>query len=184
MKLRNLKLSAKRNVLAFEAVGTLFIILLGSVFHFTYELSGNNLIVGSFSAVNESVWEHLKLAFWPSLIWMLIALYPLKNAVNNFFFAKTIGAYIMVIFIPVVFYSYTAVIGESIFLIDIGSFMIAVIIGQIVSYRLYGYKLPKIAEIGAIIAMIMLAIIFVVFTFYPPQLPIFQDSVTGLYGIA
>lgn len=183
MKLGNLKPSAKRNVLAVEIIGTLFIIVLGSAFHFTYELSGNNPVVGSISAVNESVWEHLKLVFWPSLIWMLIALYPLKNAVNNFFPAKAIGAYVMVIFIPAVFYTYTAFTESNLF-VDIGSFIAAVIIGQIVSYRLYRYRLPKIAETAAIIAMILLAIAFVVFTFYPPQLPIFQDSVTGLYGIA
>jgi len=58
----------KRKVLVIEVIGTLFIIIQGSAFHFTYELSGNNPVVGSISAVNESVWEHLKLAFWPALI--------------------------------------------------------------------------------------------------------------------
>ena len=53
----------KWTILNYELVGMVFIILLGSMSHFTFELSGFNPIVGAFSAVNESVWEHLKLGF-------------------------------------------------------------------------------------------------------------------------
>lgn len=106
MEPSNQKPLAGRNIFAIAIIGTLFIIFLGSALHFTYELSGSNLVVGAISAVNESVWEHLKLVFWPSLFWMLIAIFPLKNTVNGFFSAKAIGTYIIVIFVPVVFYSY------------------------------------------------------------------------------
>jgi uncharacterized membrane protein YoaK (UPF0700 family) len=161
-----------------------FIIFLGSALHFTYALSGNNPLVGFFSAVNESVWEHLKLAFWPALLWMSIAMFPLRKTVHNFFIAKMIGAYVMVIFIPAVFYSYTAIAGKSIFIIDITTFIVAVIVGQVVSYKLYKQNQPsKSRETVAILAMVLLAIIFIVFTFYPPHLPIFQDPNTSQYGI-
>jgi hypothetical protein len=172
------------NVLAVEIVGTIFIIFVGSALHFTYALSGNNPVVGSFSAVNESVWEHLKLVFFPSLFWILITLFLLRNTVNNFFFAKAVGAYAMVIFIPAIFYSYTAFTGTSIFAIDIFSFLVAVMIGQYVSYRLFKYReLGRLASVIAVAAMIVMALFFVVFTFYPPHLHIFQDSITGQYGI-
>jgi len=145
-------------------------------------LSGNNLLVGSFSAVNESVWEHLKLPFWPSLLWMLIELYPLRKIISNFFAAKTIGTMIMVVLIPTVFYLYTA-FTEEILAVDIATFMIAVIIGQIVSYKLFKQgQTSKTTETIAIITIALLAIIFIVLTFYPPHLPIFQDSNTGQYG--
>jgi hypothetical protein len=176
-------LDKNRNVPAIEIAGMLFIILLGSALHFTYGLSGNNPVVGSFSAVNESVWEHLKIAFWPSTLWILIAMFPLRNAVNNFFSAKAIGTYIMVIMIPAVFYSYTAITGESILAVDIATFVVAVIIGQLASLKLFKYKFPRSTEEIAVIALILLAIVFVLFTFYPPHLPIFQDSITGRYGI-
>jgi Family of unknown function (DUF6512) len=172
-----------RKVLALEIVGTTFIIFLGTALHFTYALSGNNLLVGSFSAVNESVWEHLKLPFWPSLLWMLIEMYPLRKVVSNFFSAKTIGTIIMVVLIPAVFYSYTA-FTEEILVVDIATFMIAVIVGQIVSYRLFKQDKPsKRAETIAIIMIALLAIVFITFTFYPPHLPIFRDSNTGQFGI-
>ena len=172
-----------KKVLIYEVVGTLFIIFLGSAFHFTYELSGRVAVVGAFSAVNESVWEHLKLPFWPSLLWMLIEIYPLRKEVSNFFTAKAIGTIVMIGIIPAVFYAYT-VFTEEILSVDIATFIIAVIVGQIVSFRLFKKGNPsKRTEIAAIIAIVLLAIIFVTFTFYPPHLSIFQDSNTGQYGI-
>jgi len=174
---------AGRRVLAVEIAGVIFIILLGSTLHFTYEL-WSNPVVGSFSAVNESVWEHMKIVFWPALLWMLITIVLLRSKVNNFFAAKTAGAYFMVAFIPAVFYTYTAFTGESILVVDIGSFVVAVILGQALSYMLFRVRqLSKLAEGIAIIAIVALAAVFVVFTFYPPHLPIFNDPSTDNYGI-
>jgi hypothetical protein len=178
------RLANNKKILTFELVGAIFIIFLGSALHFTYTLSGNQPFIGFFSAVNEAVWEHLKLAFWSSLFWMLIELIPLRKDVSNFFAAKAIGTYAMVIFIPVVFYSYTAFTGKSIFPVDITTFVVAVIVGQVVSYKLFqNSKLPKSADKIAIIAVIILAIAFIVFTFSPPHFPIFQDPNTKQYGI-
>jgi protein-S-isoprenylcysteine O-methyltransferase Ste14 len=90
----------------------------------------------------------------------------------------------MVTIIPLVFYSYTSLIGKSIFAIDISTFAVAIIIGQLLSYKLLTHrqlteKLNKIA----VAVIILLAFAFVLFTFYPLQLEIFKDSVTGKYGI-
>ena len=176
--------AASKTVFAYEVIGIVFVIFLGSALHFTFALSGNLPIVGAFSAVNESVWEHLKLAFWPSLLFMLIEYPFLRKTANNFFTAKIAGTCLMIIIIPLIFYSYTAVSGRSIFSIDIFSFVIAVIIGQLISYKLFTYRQMS-ASFGkiAIAAIILLAVAFVFFTFYPPQLQIFQDSSNGTYGI-
>jgi len=174
----------ERKFLALEIVGTLFIIFLGTTLHFTFDFSGRNPLVGSFSAVNESVWEHLKLPFWPSLLWMLIEMYPLRKAVSNFFASKTISTIVMIVILPVVFYAYTA-FTEEILAVDIATFVIAVVLGQIIGYRLFKKGKPsERTEIIAIIVIALLAIVFVTFTFYPPHLSIFQDSNTGQYGIA
>ena len=172
-----------RKVLLLEVVGIFFIIFLGAAFHFTFALSGNNPVVGAFSAVNESVWEHLKLPFWPSILWLLIAMCPLRKFVGNFFNAKAIGISLMLVIIPAVFYAYTAFV-EGIFLVDIVTFIVAVIIGQIVSYKLYKQTQgSKLTELISLAVIILLAVIFVAFTFYPPHLPIFMDSSTGQYGV-
>ena len=172
-----------RKILALEIAGVLFIIFIGTALHFTFDFSGRNPVVGALSAVNESVWEHLKLPFWPSLLWMLIEMFFLRKAVSNFFTSKAIGIIIMIVFIPAVFYSYTAFTEENL-AVDIATFMIAVVIGQIISYMLFKKGKPsKRTEMVAMIVIVFLAVIFIVFTFYPPHLSIFQDSNTGRYGI-
>jgi hypothetical protein len=178
-----LELVKDRKLLILEIVGTLFIIFLGTALHFTYAASGDNPVVGSFSAVNESVWEHLKLPFWPSIFWLLIIMYPLRNTVSNFFSAKAVGIVLMLVIIPVVFYTYTAFTKENL-AVDIATFMIAVIVGQIVSVALYRKTgRVRVVEWVAVAVLVALAVMFVVFTWYPPHLPIFLDSETGQYGI-
>jgi hypothetical protein len=176
--------SSNKTVLIYELIGIVFIIFLGSALHFTFALSGNQPIVGAFSAVNESVWEHLKLAFWPALLLTVIEYPLLRKVANNFFIGKAIGVYLMVTIIPLVFYSYTAVSGKSIFAIDISSFVAAVIIGQLLSYKLLTYgQLPRNINKIAVTVIILLALVFIFFTYFPPQLQIFKDSITGKYGI-
>jgi hypothetical protein len=181
--LRVLELIKNRKIVILEIIGTLFIIFLGTALHFTYAASRDNPVVGGFSAVNESVWEHLKLPFWPSIIWLLIIMYPLRNTVSNFFSAKAVGIVLMLVIIPTVFYTYTALAAENL-AVDIATFMIAVIVGQIVSVSLYKKTArSRVVEAVAIAALIALAVMFVTFTWYPPHLPVFLDPETGQYGI-
>ena len=52
---------------------------LGTLNHFLYFLSGQSPIVALFCPVNESVWEHLKLLYFPFLfvsIWEYLSLHP------------------------------------------------------------------------------------------------------------
>ena len=48
--------------------GTIFVLITGVISHFVYEWSGNNRLVGLFFPTNESVWEHMKLCFYPYLL--------------------------------------------------------------------------------------------------------------------
>ena len=80
----------KRSVFRYELVGMVFIIILGSMLHFTFEWSGFQAIVGVFSAVNESVWEHLKIAFWPTILYAIFEYRYLNQKTNNFFVAKAL----------------------------------------------------------------------------------------------
>ena len=61
-------------------IGFVFVGVLGVILHFLYEFSGNNLIVAPFSAVNESTWEHLKLAFFPMFTWAIIQFFFVESS--------------------------------------------------------------------------------------------------------
>jgi hypothetical protein len=165
-------------------IGTVFIILVGAFFHFIFELSGENLIIAGIAAVNESVWEHLKLGYWPLVFFSLIEYRFIKDEAKNLGIAKLMGALTFIATIIVIFYSYTAIIGEELLFIDILSFILGVIFGQIVSYKLMSSsKLPQWINMLSWIVFVGLGFLFILFTFYPPKLPIFRDGVTRGYGI-
>lgn len=166
----------------YQIASAIFVCILGTLLHFTYKFFGENNFVASFSAVNESVWEHLKLLFFPMLLTTIIGyFYIVKNA-PNFLCSKTLGIITSMLFIIIFFYTYTGIIGKSILFIDIASFFIAVILGEYLSYKLMTSNL-KCNNVIAIIILTIILICFVVFTYFTPKIGLFKDSVTNEYGI-
>jgi hypothetical protein len=174
----------KRSVLKWELVGIGVIFIAGAIFHFLFEWAGGWSPVGVIAAVNESVWEHFKIAFWPALFYAIIEYPFLKRSCPNFFIAKAIGIYIMPAAIAAIFYAYTAIFGEEILIVDILIFLVAVALGQLASYKILTMKQwPRWTSGVGIVMVVLLAAALGVFTFYPPELGIFKDAVSGGYGI-
>ena len=177
-------ITMKKYVLKWEISGIVFVFLLGALLHFLFEWSGESRVVGLFASVNESVWEHFKQGFWPMCLFAAIEYKFLRGHVNNFFTAKAVAVYLIPIITGLVFYAYTAIIGEEILIVDIFIFLVAIIVGQLTSYKiLISTRLPKYTNIISPVLIILLALILMLFTFYPPHLPIFLDGNTGTYGI-
>jgi hypothetical protein len=175
----------KKSVLKWELFGVIFVFLLGALLHFIFEWSGESKFVGLIASVNESVWEHFKQGFWPMCLYAAIEYGFLRGRANNFLTAKAVAVYIIPIVTGLVFYGYTSIIGEEILIVDILIFLVAITVGQLTSYEIMtSAKLPKYADIISFIFIMLLALIIMLFTFYPPHLPIFIDSNTGIYGIS
>ena len=168
-----------------ELIVILFCLILGTLLHFTYEWSGENLFIGSFSAVNESVWEHLKLVFYPMLIAAILEYFFVKDVSNNYVEAKTIGIFTAICFIIVSFFTYSGIIGTSIIVIDILIFIISIIWGEYVAYRLMKRENESTVttESLSIIILVFLLLCFIIFTYLPPEVNLFRDVTTGIYGI-
>ena len=160
-------------------------IILGTILHFTYNLSGENNFIGSFSAVNESVWEHLKLAFFPMLILGIIEYFFVKNISNNYIEAKTIGIFLAISFIVVAFFTYTGILGVDILILDILIFIISIILGEAISYKLMKRENESNnkTKVLASIILIFLLFSFIICTFNPPKVNLFRDPITKTYGI-
>jgi len=164
--------------------GFVIISLSGSFLHFVFELLGEWPPVAFIAAVNESVWEHLKLAFWPALIYAFIEWPFFRRHAKNFWTAKAIGILAMPLVIVSVFYGYTALAGRNFLWVDISLFVLAVLIGQALSCWIL-LRRPFAPGIK-IVAMIFLALMIAAFsllTFFPPHCPLFCDPRTGQYGI-
>lgn len=173
----------KRNlILRFEIISTIFIMILGVILHFTYEWSSKNLLVGTFSTINESTWEHLKLIFFPMLITLLIGYIYIGNKIPNYLCAKVIGIISAIFFTIIFFYTYTGIIGTNFAIVDISSFFISVVLGQYVAYQKMQSK-SYCNNLKAIIILLVLYLCFSVFTFFPPHIAIFKDPITDMFGI-
>lgn len=87
-------------------LGMIFISLAGSVLHFAYEGSGHNKVVSIFSTVNESTWEHIKIALTPTFLWNILdGLIYFSNP--NYLLAKFLSLLTILLAIPMLFYTYT-----------------------------------------------------------------------------
>ena len=120
----------------YQILSVIFTFFLGTLLHFTFELTGRSPIIASFSAINESVWEHLKLLFFPMLITIFIGYLYIGKDIPNFICSKTTGILISMAFTVIFFYTYSGILGTNKAIIDISSFFIAAILGEYVSYKL------------------------------------------------
>ena len=118
-------------------IGILFVAIFGTLLHFMYEWSGHKRFVSIFAAVNESTWEHIKIALTPSFIWMLYdgARYGVEL---NYFVAKTASLLAIIIIIPVLFYAYQIFTKKAMLPIDIIIFYISIIVSNLLFKYIIG----------------------------------------------
>jgi len=178
----------KNRVLLWEIGGFFFIGVIGAALHFTFELSNfSNMVVAFFSAVNESTWEHLKMVFWPGVIFSLIEYSYIRDQVNNFLVAKVVSLFVMPLVIAIGWYGYTPFTQRSVFKFDLVLFYLAVLIGQMISYKILTRgSLSKRATTLSAAGLVVMLIAFSTFTFYPPEIFLFENFDlldTGQYGI-
>lgn len=164
----------KNKIKNYQIFSVIFVCILGTLLHFTYELSGKNSVVGLFSAINESVWEHLKLLFFPMLLTTIIGYFYIGKRTHNFLCSKTFGILVSIAFIIIFFYTYTGIIGKSILFIDIASFFVAAILGEYIAYRFINSNI-KCSNLIAIIILTTLLICFMFFTYFTPNIGIFKN---------
>ena len=162
-----------------QIIATIICITLGVVLHFTYEWSNQNTIVGLFSAVNESTWEHLKLTFYPMVLMAIIGYFIIGDKSKNYWTAQTVGIISAIIFTIVFFYTYTGIIGTNFAWLNIATFVMAIIFGEYVTYKLLISEKRYNAEVISIIFLIILFLSFVLYTFYPPSIAVFQEPITA-----
>jgi len=162
--------------LVFELLGILFIIAAGSLLHFAYAWSGNAWWMGIFAAVNESVWEHLKLAYWPALIWSVFGWVVIGHSTPNFWIARAAALISMPLVIALGFYAYTALLGHHALVFDLVLFGLAIVIGQMAAVAIYRSQ-PLARRMAGLALLVVLTetVSFVGLTFFPLELPIFVD---------
>ena len=159
--------------------GFLFVAAAGSLLHFLYEYSGQNPLAAFISPVNESTWEHLKLLFFPYLVFLFVERLLLRNTYPRFFTAHLLSLLAGLCAIPILFYTYTGILGKNYLAADIAVFLISAGLSCCLSLRLLTNSpfQRKGTERGEWISCALLAALFLFFvyaSFFPPDLALFQ----------
>lgn len=181
MNRRNLSKSERWIVL-----GIPLLFAIGSAMHFAYDIFQENPIVGLFAPVNESVWEHSKMLLWPMILWWWLyacARGEESGLDKDKWFGSALAALVTaLVSLPVLYYFYTGAFGVKLLWVDILILLLSVFLGQLMGLHVYRYG--KGGNAGTARVLILgIALLYILFTFYPPHLPLFQDSVSGGYGI-
>ena len=177
--------ATNRSLLRLTIAGAVFMTLAGSAMHFVYDWSGQSIVVGLFGPVNESIWEHAKLVFWPPLLWYGFAALSLRRTHGHELAgAAAVALWFMAVFQTAFYYAYAAVTRGDVFVMDLVDFALTVVLGQILFYRLaMRLHCTRIGRTAAVISIMALVIVFIVFTLRPPHIPLFMDTPTRTYGI-
>lgn len=163
------------NLKYWTIAGMIWVGTAGTLLHFLYEWTGRNSLAGLIGPVNESTWEHMKLLFFPMLLFILIENKYLKGKYPALLAARTAGLAAGLILIPAVFYTYTAILGRNYLILDILTFIISIIAAFLTGSLLAGYNRLKKYTAYAAAALLLLTICFFVFTYAPPSLELFRD---------
>ena len=125
----------------------------------------------------------MKLLFWPMLIFASVQSFFFRER-KDFACVKLRGILLGLALIPVIFYTYNGVIGESPDWLNIAIFYISAAAAYICEAKLFakGSVVCKNPRLAAVL-LAALALCFIVFTFAAPKIGIFRDPLTGSYGV-
>lgn len=159
----------------FSAIGGSAVLVLGTAAHFFYELSENNFFLGTVVPVNESTWEHMKLSFFPMLLFSLCAKLILKKQFCCAFSAGLYGTVLSTVLIPVIFYTYSGILGCNTAVLNILTFAASVLAGVLGFY--FTCKSGKTERFypALVIVTAILAFLFIIFTCFPPGIGLFKE---------
>jgi hypothetical protein len=165
---------------AYMLGGFIFVLITGTLAHFTYEFSGKNLLVGIFTPINESAWEHMKLIFYPGILSVFILKRIMKMDSNTWITALKFGCILATLFIPLFFCGYIKLLGKDIFFLDIADFVIAAFLIFFCGYVWRNASFTKGHRYFANVVIFVLFICFLMFTINPPDVGIFRED----YGLS
>ena len=165
----------KQRSILWQAAGFAFVTFGGTILHFLYDWTNESIWVSPFSGINESTWEHMKLLYWPLFLFALIQR-PFFKRQENFWCVKLAEILLGLALIPVLFYTYNGAFGKSPDWVNIAIFYLTAALVFLFERRAFKKgrlqcQYPQLA----FSAICIIGLLFVVFTFVPPRLPLFQD---------
>ena len=157
--------------------GFFFTVIVGTLLHFAYDWSNHAFLVSLIAPVNESTWEHMKLLFFPMLLFSIFCISKQKSSYQNIVSGLFAGLLLGTFLIPIFFYTYTGILGFDVFWLDIAVFILSSFFAFTSAYRLIQSGKLKNCTYLLIGLVIILTICFFLFTYFPPKIGLFKNPV-------
>ena len=159
--------------------------LLGSVLHFLFDWTKHNRFIAFFSAVNESYWEHIKIAIWPVFLLQIVLLSLGGYQIASFVPAATIALYSIPVSMVGLVFVYKWFTKHNILWLDISIFFVCVAMAQSIFVLIIGQLSPTNGTVVmSSLFLLGLVMAFLLFTFRPPKEPdLFLDPINKKYGL-
>ncbi|MBQ8572871.1 MAG: hypothetical protein IJ451_05350 [Ruminococcus sp.] len=175
---------SKKLLLKLEIAGPFIVFTTASLLHFIYRLNPN-VLTSLFGAVNESIWEHIKIFTIAYLFYGFIEFLWAKPSLKRFVVSKAVGTVAQGVFIPLVYYSVSLFFKKPILIVDLIIGFLAAVLGFLVSYRLYKSNINiEKYFLTSLMLLFLILMSLLCFTYFPPEAELFRDVITGEYGIA
>ena len=172
-------------------VGWILISIAGSMFHFTYQWTHCNWAVGLLVAVNESVFEHVKILVLPVLLFWIIDCiiaivwfghHIIKSIIQHIVSAAA-AVYSGVLFLVLVHIVVSVGGGYESLWFDISLFVVSAFVSQIAGLWFLGLTYNHDCwTVMFAVALLLAVTCHMLFTDHPPKISTLFEDPRGFYG--
>lgn len=160
-------------------IKSILYLVLFSLLHFGYDWTQWGFLK-PFCGINESVFQHLKMAFWAYLITSVIEYILIKKKTKNFWFPRLFSAIIIPWIIFLVWYLAPALYGKlSLAILEVfWAIFVTYIAGLIAGLIEKNFEKNDFTmgfKIAIIILLIISALLYILFTYKVPWVDLFVD---------
>lgn len=160
-------------------IKSILYLVLFSLLHFGYDWTQWGFLK-HFCGINESVFQHLKMAFWAYLITNVIEYILIKGKTKNFWFPRLFSTIIIPWIIFLVWYLAPAVYGKlSLAILEVfwAIFVtyIAGLIAGLIEKNFQKNDFTTGLKIAIIMLLIISALLYILFTYKVPYVDLFVD---------
>ena len=185
-------MSSKSKLLAWEVLCVFWIAIAGSLLHFAFELSEYWKPMALIAAVNESIWEHVKMYFWPGLAFAVAQYTYTRGYANNYWLGKFVALAVTPCVIISAYQVYMMLTNfmdlQPSLAVMLSIMFLGIAAGQLASWRILSarpFRMHNTWPVPAGYAVIVT--MFSTLTYFPPKAFLFENfacyQYTGEYGI-
>ena len=155
----------------------LIVVVLGTLWHFAYDWLGESKYIAFLFLTNESLFEHLKLFFYPVMIVSVIQVLFIEENIGLFLMSRLYGALFSLITCVAFFYIYKYSVVKFEDIVFITSYFIIVFLVMFISFNIYNYAkfLPKYLYWIAYVLALATVIMFIYYSYSPLDNEIFIE---------